>query len=160
VYNGKKKTLTDSDLGVTDAKLGKEYKVIYAKSSRKAIGNYKYTIKGIGDYVGSLSGSFRIIPKATSRITSAKKSGTKAIVKWKKVANCSGYQVQLIRYSSADSDMTSYDVYKSSTVKGKSCLSKTSWNVKQSKYTKVRVRSYKQLANKKKIYSKWKYRSF
>lgn len=159
VYNGKQKTLTSSDIGLNDAKLGTEYKVVYAKAKRKAIGTYKYTIKGKEDYVGSLKGSFKIIPKAPSKITSAKKSGSKATVKWKKVANCSGYQVQLVRYSSAESDMPDYVVYKSATVKGKSSLSKTFKSAKKSKYSKARVRSYK-LVSGKKIYSKWKYKSF
>lgn len=159
VYNGKQQTLKSSDLGVTDADLDKEYRVAYSKSSRKSIGKYAYTIEGTGDYVGSLTGSFEIIPKATSRITYAKKSGSNATVKWRKVANCSGYQVQLVRRSKDESDMASYDVYKSSIVKGKTKLSKTFKKAKKSKYSKVRVRSYK-LVGGKKIYSKWKYKSF
>lgn len=159
VYNGKQKSLTDLDLGINDAKLGTEYKVVYAKSARKAIGKYKYTVKGKGDYIGSLKGTFEIIPKAPAKITSAKRTGSKATVKWKKVSNCSGYQVQLIRYSSAESDMPDYTVYKSSFVKGKGNLSKTFTKVKKSRFTKARVRSYK-LVGGKKIYSKWKYKKF
>lgn len=159
VYNGKQRTLTGSDIGLNDAKLGTEYKVIYAKAKRKEIGTYKFTIKGKGDYVGSQTRYFTIIPQTPARITYARKSGTRAVVKWKKVANCSGYQVQLIRYSKAESDMPDYVIYKSSIVKGRNVLSKTFRNAKKSKYTRVRVRSYK-LVSGKKIYSKWKYRSF
>lgn len=158
VYSGKQKTLTSADIGLNDAKLGTEYKVVYAKAKRKAIGTYKFTIKGKGDYVGSQVRYFKIIPKAPAKITSAKKSGTKATVKWKKVANCSGYQVQLVRYSKVESDAPSYVVYRSTIVKGKNKLSKTFKKVKKAKYSKARVRSYK-LVSGKKIYSKWKYKA-
>lgn len=159
VYNGKQKTLSGSDLGLNDAKLGADYKVVYGRSSRKAIGRYTYTIKGKGDCVGSLKGSFEIVPKKPSKILYAKKSGSKATVRWKKVTNCSGYQVQLVRYSTAESDMPDYTVYKTAYVKGRSKLSKTFTNAKKSKYTKVRVRAYK-LVSGRKIYSAWKYKSF
>ena len=157
VYNGKQKTLTNLDLGINDADLGTEFKIVYGQASRKSVGRYTYTLKGKGDYRGSLRGSFEIIPKKPAKITYARKSGTKAYVRWKKVANCSGYQVQLIRYSNDDSDMRSYVVYKNVFVKGRNSLSKTFRNVSRSKYTKVRVRAYK-LVKGKKYYSFWKYR--
>lgn len=160
VYNGKNRSLTNSDIGMNDSTMGKEYTVSYSKSSRKAIGEYKYTIKGKAPYVGSQTkNTFKIIPKRPYKITSAKRTKTTATIKWKKVANCSGYQVQLVRYSTADSDMTSYVVYKKKTLSGKSKLSTTFKDAKKSKYSKVRVRAYKTV-NGQKIYSKWKYRTF
>ncbi len=159
VYNGKQKSLTDSDLGITDAKLGTEYKIVYAKKTRKAIGKYNYTLKGKGDYVGQLKGSFKIVPKTTSKIKYAKRTKSKAVIKWKKVANCSGYQVQLVRLGYDDSDEPINVVYKTAIVKGKSKLSKTFKHVKKSKYSKVRVRTYKTVKGVK-YWSGWKYKRF
>ena len=154
-YTGKNRSVK---LYLNGAKQGVDYKIVYSKSKRKQIGKYTYTVKGINGTVGSFKGSFIIRPKTTSKVT-ASRTKKSAKIKWKKVSNCSGYQIQLIRPSEEESDMISYDIYKKATVKGKNNVSKTFKSVSSSKYTRVRVRSFKTV-NGKKYYSKWKYKSF
>ena len=157
VYSGKKKSVTVKIDGLTK---GTDFKVTYEKSKRSAIGKYKYTVEGIGNYTGSIAGTFKVIPKKPAKITSAKRTTSKATVKWSKVSNCSGYQVQLVRVSyEEETDEPYYVKYKSAFVKGKSTLTKTFKDVSKKKYSKVRVRAYK-LVNGTKYYSKWRYKAF
>lgn len=154
VYNGKGQT---PKVTLDGLKRGTDFKVVFAKSKskRKEIGTYYYTVKGIGDCVGTKKGSFKIIPKKTTSVT-LKKTKSKATVKWKKVKNCTGYQVQLIIPSDEESDMISYDIYKTKFVKNKDAVSTVFKSVKKKKYTRARVRAYK-LVKGQKYYSKWKY---
>ena len=156
-YSGKQKSVEVKIPGLTK---GTDFTVSYAKSKRKAIGKYTYTVKGKGKYIGSYTYSFKIVPKKPKSVKYAKRTSSKAMVKWGKVYNCSGYQVQLVRTDYDDeTDEPFYVVYKSSFVKGKSKLTKTFKNVKKSKYSKVRVRAYKTV-NGTKFYSKWTYKKF
>jgi hypothetical protein len=154
-YNGKNRTVSPHINGLNRS----DFTITYAKKTRKAVGTYYFTIKGKGKFIGTLKGSFRIIPKRPSKITSAKRTKTKATVKWKRVAGASGYQVVLYRVSSEGSDDW-YDVdYKTATVKGSYKTSKTFKAVKKSKYSRVKVRAYKYV-NGKKYYSNWKTKKF
>lgn len=154
VYDGKSKT---PKVSVDGYKKGTDFKVVYSKikSKRTAIGTYSYTVKGTGDCIGSIKGSFRIVPKRPS-LVKMKPTGSKVTVSWKKVKNCSGYQVQLIRPADEESDMISYVVYKKATVKGSSKTGKVFRSAKRSKYSRVRVRAFKVVKGKY-YYSKWKY---
>ena len=160
VYSGKQKYAQINIFPGVDLKKGTDYKVVYGKSTRKAIGKYYYTVKGIGKYTGSFKGSFKIIPKAPSKITSAKRTKTTATIKWKKVSNCTGYQVQLYKKQWDNDEWIYYDkVYKSVKLKGKSKLSKKFTKATKSKYTHARVRAYK-VVNGTPIYSKWVTKKF
>lgn len=157
-YTGKNRTTTINPEGASE---GTHFVMTYGKNTRKAIGTYTYTAKAIDPYVGSISGTFKIIPKRPATVK-ARRNSKQAAVSWKKVANCSGYQVQLVKYEPYDTDdenATFYTKYKSKTITSKSKLSYTFKKVKRSKYTHVRVRSYKTVKGTK-YYSVWKYKKF
>lgn len=155
VFNGKNRK---ADIYISGASEGKDYKIIYAKKTRKKIGTYRFTVKGIGDCVGSFKGSFKIVPKRTTKIT-AKESKRAVTVKWKKVASCSGYQVQLVRKTKGDGDYEiDYEIYRRSIIKGKNHINKVFKKVDKAKCSHVRVRSYKTINNKR-YYSAWKYKT-
>lgn len=157
-YTGKSIT---PDIKIYGAEEG-DYSVKFKKSKRIAIGRYYFTVKGKGDCIGSFTGSFVIKPKHPALIKSVKRTANKAIIKWGKVKNCSGYQVQLYKRAGdgegSDGDDYRIIVYKKATVKGKNTLSKTFNSAKRSKYTKVRVRAYKTVGSKK-YYSDWVYKN-
>lgn len=161
VYDGKQKTL--KDIGMNDnLKKDRDYKIVYEKSKRKAIGVYKFTVKGIGKYNGTIHDQFKIIPKKP-KIASAKRTKSTATVKWKKVKNCSGYVVTLweyhVDYETDDPAGGYYTVYKKSFVKGKNKTTKKFTSVKKSKYDMVTVAAYK-VVDGKKIYSNKRKKSF
>ena len=121
-------------------------------SGRKNVGAYKVTVKGIGNFTGTLNKTFTINPKGTSisKLYRAKKAFT---VKWKKqstkmaTSTITGYQ---IRYSTS-SKMTS-PKYK--TVKGYKYTSKKITKLKAKKKYYVQVRTYKTVSGKN-YYSSW-----
>jgi hypothetical protein len=159
VYDGKQKT---PNIRLEGAVKGTDYTVKFAKTKRKAIGTYKFTVKGKSPKFGTRTGSFTIVPKRPAKIKTAKRTKSKATVKWTKVANCSGYQVQLVKITyilDTDGDDTLTRVYKSKMRKGKKSLSAVFKSVKKAKYNWARVRAYKTV-NGKKIFSNWKMRKF
>ena len=159
VYNGRQKT---PKINIEGAEQGTDYKVVFAKSKRKAIGKYKFTVKPISPCILSRTGTFQIIPKRPAKIRRAKRTKTRATVKWSKVKNCSGYQVQLVRVIYVHNEDYSGEetrVYRSRTRKGRANLSAVFKNAKKSRYNYVRVRSYKKV-NGSKIWSNWKRRKF
>ena len=145
VYDGKAKkpgvTVKGAD-GKTVAT--KNYKVTYSKG-RKNIGKYTVTVKFKGEYYkGTKKLTFTIKPKATkiTKTTTTKNSFT---VKYSKVKNCTGYQVQCATDNKFKNNKKTY------TVKG---TSKKVAKLKAGKTYYVRVRAYKTV-NKKKYYSAW-----
>jgi hypothetical protein len=147
VYSGKvqKPTVT-----VKDSKGNKiatsNYTVTYA-TGRKNVGTYKVTVKFKGNYSGSKTLTFTILPKATtlSKLTATSKGFT---VKWAKQATqTTGYQIQY----STSSKFTSA---KTVTISKNSTVSKTVSKLTANKKYYVRVRTYKTV-NGKKIYSSW-----
>ena len=124
-----------------------DYTITYP-SGRKNIGAYTVTVKFIGNYAGTESLDFEIIPSATSLSTLTKKPGA-ILVKWKKNTNAtSGYIVQV----ATDKNFTKGT--KKVTVKGNTKTSATVTKLKSNKRYYVRIRTYK-TANGKKHYSKW-----
>ncbi|MBR5315318.1 MAG: leucine-rich repeat protein, partial [Firmicutes bacterium] len=76
-----------------------DVKVTYA-SGRKNVGTYKVTIKGQGNYTGTITKSFTITPKGTT-LSSVKKGSKSFTAKWKKQSSqTTGYE---IRYSTSSS---------------------------------------------------------
>ena len=145
VYDGKAKkpgvTVKGAD-GKTVA--AKNYKVTYSKG-RKNIGKYTVTVKFKGEYYkGTKKLTFTIKPKATkiTKTTTTKNSFT---VKYSKVKNCTGYQVQYATDSKFKNGKKTF------TLKG---TSKKVTKLKAGKTYYVRVRAYKTV-NKKKYYSAW-----
>ena len=146
VWTGKK--LVPS-LGVTVAgtKLvkGTHYKV--SCTNNVNVGTAKITIKGKGKYTGSLTKSFKIIPRTTSVTVS--KGKKRFIARWKlRIPQTSGYQLQY----STNRSFKSF--YKNITISNNLILSKNVINLKSKTNYYVRIRTYKVVGSKK-YYSNW-----
>ena len=132
--------------GKTTLKKGTDYSLAYSKNIN--VGTATVTIKGIGNYNGSVKKTFKINPKGTSlKSLSAKKKGFTA--KWSKQATqTTGYQIQYATNSKFTKNK------KTVTVKGTKTTSKTVSKLSAKKKYYVRVRTYKTV-NGKKYYSGW-----
>lgn len=147
-YNGKKKKPTITvELGDKVLTASKDYKVSY--KNNKNVGTATLTIKGIGDYNGTVSRTFKIVPKATS-LSKISASGETISVKWKKqTKSITGYEIQ---YSTSKSFTKKTTV--TVTVAGAKKTKTTISGLKSGKKYYVRVRTYK-VVNGKKYYSGW-----
>lgn len=126
-------------------KKGTDYTVTYSDNTK--IGQATIKVKGIGKYEGQKTITFKIIPKKVT-ISSAKSLAKKSItVRWKKVSNATGYQVQW-------SKSKKFTSVKSTKVKGTSKISKKITKLSAKKKYYVRVRTYK-VVNGKTYYGKW-----
>ncbi len=151
-YDGKvkKPTVTVKD---TAGKVipASNYTVTYAKG-RKNVGVYSVKATFKGEYKGTLSGSFKIIPKTTS-VKSAKGGKKNMTVKWKKqTKQTTGYQIQY----STKKKFTSGT--KTVTIKKNKTTSKKITKLKKNKKYYVRIRTYKTVkvnGKSTKIYSSW-----
>lgn len=140
-YNGKtqKPTVTVKLNGIK-LKNGTDYSISY--KNNKYVGSASVTIKGVGNYIGTVVKTFKINPKNTSLISLSK--GNKQITaKWKKqTTQTTGYQVQ---YSTSKS----FKSAKTVTVKKNKTTSTTIKKLKAKKTYYVRVRTYKTVKGKK-----------
>ena len=126
-------------------KKGQDYTVSYSKN--RYVGTATAKITGTGDYSGTITRTFRIIPKGTTirTLSKAKKAFT---LKWKKQSTqTTGYQ---IRYSLKSSMKSSKTV----TITKNSVTSKKISKLKAKKKYYVQIRSYKTV-NKVRYYSSW-----
>ena len=144
-YNGKaKKPTATVTLNGKTLKKNVDYTVKY--SSNTAIGKAKVTISGKGNYKGTVSKTFKILPaKQTIAKFTAQKKGF--AVKWTKDTNVTGYQIQY----DVKSDLKSA---KSTYVKTNTTYKKTISGLKSKKTYYVRVRSYKTVGGVK-YYGSW-----
>ena len=128
--------------GKVTLRSGKDYKVSYNNNKNCGVATVKIT--GIGNYQGSVTKTFKIVPKKAviQKLKARKKSATVTVKKNSK--GITGYQ---IRYS-----------YKKNLASSKYKVSKkTSYKItrlKSKKYVYVRIRAYKQVG-KTKIYGSW-----
>ena len=147
-YNGKVQTpsVTVKDSKGKTLKRNADYTVKYA-SGRKNIGKYSVTIKFKGNYSGSKTLSFTIVPKGT-KLSSLSAGKKKLTAKWKaQKSNTSGYQIQY-------STQKNFKGAKYVTVKKNKTTSCTVKKLKSKKKYYVRVRTYKTVG-KSKYYSSW-----
>ena len=140
-YNGKaqKPTVTVKNSKGTTLKNGTDYTVAYS-SGCKNTGKYTVTVKFKGNYTGSKSLSFNILPGKTSSLT-ASQSTTSIKATWKAVTGASGYKVTL--YSAKNKAIKT--VYTTKTAASFTKLS-------QGTTYKIRVTAYKTIDGKK-VYS-------
>ena len=92
-YDGKAKkpaVLIEDKMGV-DLKEGTDYKLTYA-SGRKNPGKYSVKITFMGNYSGTKTLYFTILPGKTSKVT-ATQSTDSIKLSWKKVSGATGYRV-------------------------------------------------------------------
>ena len=126
-------------------------KITYAKGC-KNVGKYKVTVKGTGNYTGTVTKYFKIKPKGTS-VQSVAKGSKSFTVTWKKqttkmsTSKVTGYQ---IRYSTSKS-MANAKIIK---VKGSAAQKKTVSKLKAGKKYYVQVRTYKTVGSTT-LYSAW-----
>ena len=153
-YNGKAQTpvITVKDAKGNTLKYGTDYTLTYSSATRKAIGKYAVKVKFKGNYAGSALLYYTINPAkpAISSIAAGKKA---LVLKWKKAASVSGYQIQY-------STNASFSGAKTVTVKGAATLAKTITGLQSGKTYYVRIRSYKATTFNKQslyIYSGWNY---
>ena len=148
-YNGavKKPTVTVKNAAGTKLTEGGSYTVTYA-TGRKNVGTYKVTIKMKGNYTGTKTITFKILPTKTS--ISSLTAGTKKLtVKWaKKTTQVTGYEIQYSTSKTFASSVKTKTITKNSTVS----TSLTGLSAKKTYY--VRIRTYKTV-NGVKIYSGW-----
>ena len=144
-YNGKaKKPAVTVTLNGKTLKKNVDYTVKY--SSNTAIGKAKVTITGKGNYKGTVSKTFKILPakQNISKLT-AQKNGF--ALNWTKDKNVTGYQIQY----DVKKDLKSA---KSTYVKTNTTYKKTISGLKSKKTYYVRVRSYKTVGGVK-YYGSW-----
>lgn len=145
-YTGKALTpAVTVSIGNNTLTKGSGYTVSY--SNNKNVGKAKVTIKGKGEYTGTITKAFSINPKGTSitKTTAAKKAFT---VSWKKqTTQTTGYQ---IRYSTKSNMSSSKTIMVS---KNSKTSQKVSSLKAKTKYY-VQVRTYKTV-NGTKYYSGW-----
>lgn len=147
-YSGKAKK---PSVVVKDAKgkklaLDKDYTISYA-TGRIKVGLYKVKVTFCGNYKGSSSLSFTIVPKSTAITKLTATSGGFKVYWTKQTAQTTGYE---IRYSTSSTfkSTTTKKITKNTTVS--SSISKL---VKGKKYY-VQIRTYKTVDSKK-YYSSW-----
>lgn len=149
VYNGKVQTPSVTvKYGSKTLKKGTDYTVTLA-SGRKNVGKYNVKITLKGNYSGTKTVSYKILPKATklSSLTSAKSKTL--TVKWSKLTTqTTGYQFQY----STDSKFTKN--VKTVTISKNSTTSKIISGLTAKKKYYVRIRTYKTVSGTK-YYSAW-----
>ena len=147
-YNGKIKTpivTIKNSAGVTLNK-GIDYTVTYT-GTRKTVGKYSFIVKLRGNYTGSKTYTFQIVPAATkiSKIAPSKKSLKVTIAK--KTAQVTGYEIQY-------STNKKFSGYKTKTIKSYKTASSTLSGLKAKTTYYIRVRTYKTVGSTK-YYSSW-----
>ncbi len=117
-------------------------------SDNKKVGKAKAAVTFSGNYSGSVSKSFKILPKGTS-IRSLKALSKGFLVKWKaQTAQVTGYQIQY----AVNSKFTRGR--KTITVKAKKTVQSSVTSVRAKKKYYVRVRTYKTVGDSR-YYSSW-----
>ena len=151
-YNGKTKTpgVTVKDKKGRKLKKGTDYTVKYS-SGRKNVGRYAVKVTFKGNYTGSKTVYYYIIPKSTSiSRVSALRKGFK--LSWKKQkTQTTGYQIQ---YSTSKK----FKKAKAVNVSKNKTTSKSIKKLSSKKKYYVRVRTYKKVkinGKTKKVYSSW-----
>ena len=151
-YNGKtqKPTVTVKDNKGKTLKNGTDYTVKYSKGCKKT-GQYTVTVTFKGNYSGTKTLTFKIVPKGTSvsKLSAGKKQFK---VEWKKqTSQTTGYEIQ---YSTSSKMKNAKTV----TVGKNKTTSTTVKNLKSGKKYYVRIRTYKTVkinGKSVKLYSSW-----
>ena len=127
-------------------KLKKDQDFTISWANNKAVGTAKVTLEGKGNYTGSVSRTFRILPKAV-KITEAEARTGEMILRWSRGTGITGYELSYSLRSSFR-DATTISISKASTLK-------TSIpGLKAGKGYYFRIRAWKNVGGKK-YYSEW-----
>lgn len=146
-YDGKaKKPGVTVIFGDTTLKKGTDFTVKY--KSNKAIGTAKAVISGQGNYTGTITVTFKIIP-AKTKLSAKSVTKNSVSLKWDNVDGITGYQIQYSTSKNFEADSTV-----TKTVTGASSNSMTLKKLSKNKKYYVRIRAYKTVDGKN-IYGKW-----
>ena len=124
--------------GTKTLKAGTDYTIAY--KNNKAIGKATITLKGKGNFSGTVTLNFKIIPKKTTLKTATSPKTKRLKVTYSKVANITGYQIV---YS------TSSDFSKNKKSVNTKATSKTISSLTKGKTYYVKVRTYKTVGGTK-----------
>lgn len=125
----------------------RDYKVTY--SANKKPGKAKAVIKGIGNYTGSKTVYFYVVP-ARAELTSVTSTSAKSMkLKWKKDSKATGYEIYYATKASFSKKSR-----KTVTISKYKTTSKTIKKLKSGKTYYVKIRAYKK-AGSKKLYGEW-----
>ncbi len=138
-YTGKnrKASVTIKDGNYT-LENGKDYTLTYKNC--KNIGTASVTIKGKGDYTGSKTLTYKIVPKKTT-LKAAKKSDSKVKLSWTAVKGAEKYQIYYSTNGGKYKKLATISGDKTSTTLSKLDFEKNDY--------KFKIRSYKTVDNKK-----------
>ena len=114
-----------------------DYSVSYSKNKNVGVATVTITLKG--NYQGTTSKTFKIVPGTVKKLTVKNNSKQKAKINWKKVSQTSGYEIQYA---------TNKSMKKAKTVTVKK-TSKVLSKLKKNKTYYVRVRAYKTVSGSK-----------
>ncbi|MCD8335158.1 MAG: fibronectin type III domain-containing protein, partial [Clostridiales bacterium] len=110
-----------------------DYTVSY--SNNKKVGTATITIKGKGNYTGTVTKTFQIVPKKVSNAKAKSSSSKKITVTWTSLKSVRGYQIQ---YSTS----SNFSNAKTVTIVGTTNKKKVISGLKSGKTYYVRIRSY------------------
>lgn len=146
-YDGKaKKPAVTVTLKGKKLKQGTDYTVKYKNNKKSGIATV--IVSGKGAYIGTVTKTFKILPKKTSFTKSVSVNAGEIELSWEKADSATGYE---IRYST-DSKMKK-NVQKKVITKNKNTTLKIK-KLKNNAVYYVQIRTYK-LADGKKVYSAW-----
>lgn len=147
-YNGKAKTptVTVKDAAGKTLKKNTDYTVTYAKG-RKNVGTYKVTVKFKGNYTGTKTLTFKIVPKAASINKLTAKSKAITVKLNRTLQQSTGYEIQ---YSTTKT----FNNAKRAVIKNYKTSSLTLSGLKAKTTYYVRIRTYRTVGNTK-YYSNW-----
>ena len=139
-YTGKaiKPSVTVKD-GDTKLKKGTDYTVSY--KNNKNIGTASVTIKGKGNYTGSKTIDFKIVPAKTT-LKAKKQSDTKIKLTWDKVTNAEKYQIYYSTNGGSYKKLATVSGSKTSYTNSKLDFKKNDYKFKIRAYDKVDGTTY------------------
>ena len=134
-YNGKtiNPTVIVKDAKKNDLKKGTDYTVSYDSSSKNP-GEYKVKIKFKGNYEGTKTLKYTIVPGKTSKIEATQTTNS-ITLKWNKVTKATGYKVYL--YNKSTGKFEGVKTLTSNTYTIKSLKAGTTYKYAVKAYTKV-----------------------
>jgi len=126
--------------GKTTLKNNVDYKITYKNNTN--LGTATMTIRGIGDYTGTITKTFRILVKQVKNVAVSAQTTSQVTVKWSKDAKATGYEVYM-----ATSKNGKYKKVATITKNSTTTYKKTKLSAGKNYYFKVRA--YKTVKNKK-----------
>lgn len=141
-YNAKaKKPSARVQLGVLSLKKGRDFTLAYSANTKP--GRAKATVKGKGNYSGSVVTTFVITPKKPTLKSATSLAAKKIKITWARDALATGYKIQYGLKKDFSGKLTTLDIA------GNRTLSLTRSNLARKKTYYVRICSYKTIGGTK-----------